>query len=116
MERRGARADDEDVGLVGIAGVADGARNHPQARVAAEEPAPDPVDAPQGLGAVADVDPHFRVLGHQLDRRLALARVQQLEECIHRVHGSHGPSVPVMIWRCPPSSPACGPSIPRSPS
>ena len=61
--------------------------------VAAQEPAADALHAAQRLGAVADVDPHLGVLGHQLDRRLAVARVQQLEERVHRVNGTHGPSV-----------------------
>ena len=114
MERGGAGPNHEDVGLVGVARVADLARDHPQARVAPQEPAADAVDATEGLGAVADVNPHLGVLGHEPDRRLAVPRVQQLEERLHRVHGTHGPSVPVMIGGCRPSSPESSRSTPRS--
>ena len=110
VERRGAGPDRQDVRLVGVAGVADVARDHLQARLAAEEPAPDPLDPAQGLGAVADVDPHLGVLGHQPDRRLAVARVQQLEERVHRVDGTHGPSVPGIIPAMPSElAPPLGP-------
>ena len=91
MERRRAGPHDEDVRLVGVASVPDLPGDHLQAGVAAKEPATDPIDAAQRLGAVADVDPHLGVLRHQADGRLALARVQQLEERVHGVDGSHGP-------------------------
>ena len=91
MERGCAGADDQDVGLVGVAGVADFAWDHLEPGVAAEKPAADPVHAAQGLGTVADVNAHLGVVRHEPDRRLAFARIQQLEERIHGVDGSHGP-------------------------
>src|SRR4029078_12086390 len=87
VERRGAGPDDEDAGIVGVAHVADLARDHLQALFAAEEPAPDALDAAQRLGAVAGVDPHLGVLGPQPDRRLAVARAQQLESPMRRLRG-----------------------------
>jgi isopenicillin-N epimerase len=91
VEGRRSRADHEDVGLVGIAGVADLARDHLQAGVAAEEPPADAIDAAKRLGAVADVDPHLGVVRHQADGCLSFARVQQLEKRVHGVNGSHAP-------------------------
>jgi isopenicillin-N epimerase len=90
MERRGAGPHHEDIRLVVVAGIPNLARDHLQPGFATQEPAADPLDAAQRLGAVADVDPHLRVLRHQPDRSLAIARVQQLEERVHGVDGSHG--------------------------
>jgi LysM repeat protein len=112
MERRRSRSDDEDVRLVGIARIADAAGDHPQPAVAAEKPAADTIDAAQRLGAVTDMDPHLGVLGHQPNGRLALAGVQQLEERLHRLDGSHGPSVPAIMARCRQPWPPAGRSIP----
>ena len=92
--RRGARPDDQQVRLVGVAGVADLARDHPQALVAAQEPAADALDAAQHLDAVADVHAHLGLLVHQRDRALAVAAVQLLEEVFHRLDSTHGRSVP----------------------
>ncbi len=113
MERRCAGADDEDVGLVGVSGVADLTGDHLEPGVAAEKPATDPVHAAQGLGTVTDVDAHLGVVRHEPDGRLAVARVQQLEERIHGVDGSHGPqctrhhstmpSVHARHWRLDPA-------------
>ena len=65
--------DDEQVRLVGVAGVPDLARDHPQAGVAAQEPAADALDAAQRLDVVTDVDAHLGLLVHQRDRALAIA-------------------------------------------
>ena len=113
MERRRTRTNDEDVGLVGVSCIADLAWDHLEPRVAAEKPAADSVDAAQGLGTVTDVDAHLGVVRHEPDRRLAIARIQQLEERIHGVDGSHGPqctrhhstmpSVLARHWRLDPA-------------
>ena len=88
------RPDDEEVRLLGVAGVADLARDHPQALLAAQEPAADALDAAQRLHAVADVHAHLGLLVHQRDRGLAIAAVQLLEEVFHRLDSTHGRSVP----------------------
>src|SRR6476660_290825 len=76
----GARPDDEQVRLPGVAGVADLARDHLEALLAAQEPAPDALHAAQRLDAVADMDTHLGPLVHERDRRLAIARIELLEE------------------------------------
>ena len=90
---RGARSDDQEVRLVGVPGVADLARDHAQARVAAQEPATDALHATQRLHAVADVHAHLGLLVHQRDRALAIAAVQLLEEVFHRLDSTHARSV-----------------------
>ena len=84
---------DEEVSLVGVAGLADFARDHAQAFVAAQEPAADSVNAAQRLDTVADVHAHLGRLIHERHRTLAIARVQPLEEVIHRLDRTHGPSL-----------------------
>ena len=113
MDRGCARSHDEDVGLVGVAGVADLTGDHLQPRITPEEPTAHPVRAAQCLRAVADVNAHLGVVRHQPDRRLAIARIQQLEKRIHGVDGSHGPqctrhhsrmpSVLARHWRLDPA-------------
>src|SRR6185369_15126649 len=55
----GARPDDQEVRLPGVAGVADLARDHAQALLATQEPAADALDPAQRLDAVADVHAHL---------------------------------------------------------
>ena len=74
----GAGAEDDEVRLVGVAQVADVARDHLDALVGPQEPAADLLDAAQRPGVVADVDPHLGALVHQRDgarrRRPSLRR------------------------------------------
>src|SRR6266542_1916416 len=86
---RRARPHAQHVGLVGDAKVADLAGDHLQARLGAQEPAPDLLDAAQRSGVVANVHAHLDALVHQRDRTVAIALVELLEEVVHRVDGTH---------------------------
>src|SRR2546426_3436546 len=89
MLGRGTGTDHEEIGLVHVARVPNLARDHPQALVATEEPTTDAVDPAKGLNAVAHVDAHLRALVHERDGGFAIARVQPLEEELHRVDCTH---------------------------
>ena len=86
--------DDQEVRLPGVAGVPDLARDHPEALLAAQEPASHALDATQRLDAVADMHAHLGLLVHKRDRGLAFACIELLEEVFHRLDSTHGRSVP----------------------
>src|SRR4029079_19339578 len=97
----GAGSDDQQVGLPGVPRVADLARDHAQALVAAQEPPSDTLDSAQRLDAVTDVDTHLGLLVHERDRGLAFAGIQLLEDLFHRLDSTHGRSVPSAAHGCP---------------
>ena len=83
--------DDQQVRLVGVAHVPDVARDHPEARLGAQEPAADLAQAAQRPRVAADVDAHLGLLVHERDRAFAIAAIQQLEE--------QSPSCRLHPWR-----------------
>jgi hypothetical protein len=107
--RRRPGAHHQEVRLVGVAGIPDAARDHAQARVATQEPAPDTLDAAQRLDAVTDVHSHLGLLVHQRDRTLAVTAVQLLEEVFHRLDCTHGAECTVGRSGTPPCPGAATP-------
>src|SRR6185503_19426713 len=85
----GARADAQDVRLVGDAEVANLTRDHLQARLGPQEPAADLFNAAERAGVVAHMDAHLDALVHQRHRAGPIPVIELLEEVFHRVDCAH---------------------------
>jgi hypothetical protein len=74
--------------------ILDFAWDHSQAFVCAEEPTADALYALEHLHPFTDMDSHLHALFHELERPVAVVRVQQLEKGIGCVLGAHALMVP----------------------
>jgi uncharacterized protein (DUF885 family) len=109
----------QDIALVGIARVAYITGNHLEPPLGPQEPAADLIQAAQCPAALANVDAHLYLLVEESNCPLAVPRVQELEEGLHRLYGAHYPSVlrlsvadrrapAVAVWRGRPVGAAGG--------